>query len=91
MSDLRAAIRSTSATAGGADIINEGENGYCVADGQSATELTDRIDRHLALSVAERERMAARCWETAREMTLEKNARQTLAVLEEAAFEKSRV
>ena len=81
----------TSATAGGADIINEGQNGYCVTDGQSVAELTERIDRHLALPAVDRARMAACCWETAREMTLEKNARQTLAVLEEAALEKSRV
>jgi len=81
----------TSATAGGADIIREGQNGYVIPDPRDARLMAERIDQHLSLPDAARQTMAQCCWETAREMTLEKNARQTLAVLEEALVEKSRV
>jgi UDP-glucose:(heptosyl)LPS alpha-1,3-glucosyltransferase len=81
----------TSATAGGADIIEEGRNGYVVADPQAVHELAERIDQHLSLPTSAKIAMAEFCWETARHMTVEKNARQTLAVFEEVLLEKSRV
>jgi UDP-glucose:(heptosyl)LPS alpha-1,3-glucosyltransferase len=81
----------TSATAGGADIIEEGRNGYVISGAHAVGELAERIDRHLSLPHSAKQTMAENCWETARHMTVEKNARQTLAVFEEVLLEKSRV
>lgn len=81
----------TSATAGGADIIDEGENGYVISRPEAIAEMVERIDHHFGLSSAQRQRMSEQCWETAREMTIEKNARQSLAVFEEVLLEKSRL
>ena len=78
----------TTATAGGRDIIREGDNGYLIAHPYAIQEMAEKIDRHLQLSRTERERMANHCWATARGRTLEENARQTVAVFEEVLAEK---
>lgn len=81
----------TSATAGGADIIREGENGYLVEHPYAIQQLADAIDGHLALSHSQREAMRHTCVATAQGMTVEQNARATLAVFEEVLRDKHRV
>ena len=79
----------TSATAGGADIIRTGENGYLVSQPDAVHEMAERIDHHLALSTDARQIMAEHCWQTAQGMTVEQNARNTLAVFEAVVREKA--
>ena len=81
----------TSATAGGADIIDEGRNGYVISQPRAVAEIVEKVDHHLALPADKKRIMAANCWETAREMTIEKNARQSLEVFQQVLLEKSRV
>jgi UDP-glucose:(heptosyl)LPS alpha-1,3-glucosyltransferase len=64
----------TTATSGGADVIQEGANGYVVSNGYAVDEMVDRIDRHLGASAAFRAGMSQHCWEIARELTVERNA-----------------
>ncbi len=79
----------TSATAGGADIIRTGENGYLVARPDAVHDLADCIDHHLGLSTRERLTMAQHCRQTAEGLTVEQNARNTLAVFEAVIREKA--
>ena len=79
----------TSATAGGADIIREGENGYLVAQPDAVHDMAERIDYHLSRTSGERQAMAEHCWQTAQGMTVEQNARNTLAVFEAVVREKA--
>jgi UDP-glucose:(heptosyl)LPS alpha-1,3-glucosyltransferase len=81
----------TTLTAGGADLIEDGRNGYLVSSADAIGEIAERLERHFSLSSAERARMSARCAETATQMTVERNARQTLALFEEVLREKFRV
>ena len=78
----------TTATAGGADVIEEGVNGYVIPSAHAVDLLRDRMDEHLALPSIRREEMSASCWETAKGMTVERNALETLKVLEEVVSEK---
>ncbi len=64
----------TTATSGGADVIQEGANGYVVTNGFAVDEMVERIDRHLGASMAFRAGMSQHCWEIARELTVERNA-----------------
>lgn len=79
----------TSATAGGADIIRVGENGYVIAQPDAVQDMADCIDHHLSLSGSQRQVMADHCWQTAQAMTVEMNARNTLAVFEAVLKEKA--
>lgn len=79
----------TSATAGGADIIQPGQNGYLLSRHDAVSELAWHIDRHLDLSQGERQVMAEHCWRTAQGMTVEQNARNTIRVFEEVIREKA--
>jgi len=81
----------TTETAGGADLVEHGRRGYVVSGPDSISEMVAMIDLHLQLSETEHENMSRCCWEQARQMTLEENARQTLEVCEEVLQEKSRV
>ena len=54
-------------------------------------ELTERIDQMLSLSSHERTAMSLACVATAAQFPVERNARETLAVLEEALRDKVRV
>lgn len=81
----------TTETAGGADLVSPGKNGYLIPDAWSVGELTEQIAAYLAVSIEEREMMRAACVETARRFTLENNARQTVAVFHEVLREKFRV
>lgn len=79
----------TTETAGGADIIRCGENGHLIAHPDRVQDMADLIDYHLALPSSKRGAMAQHCWQTARGMTLEQNARNTLAVFEDVIREKA--
>ncbi len=79
----------TSETAGGADIIRVGENGYLIAQPDAVHDMAECIDHHLALSSSQRQAMAEQCWLTAQGMTVEQNARNTLAVFEDVIREKA--
>ena len=79
------------AEAGGADLIEDGKTGYLVSNVHAIEEIAERIDEHLSLSSAERAAMSIACWETARKMTVEKNARETCELFEEVLREKFRV
>ncbi|HET6423416.1 MAG TPA: glycosyltransferase family 4 protein [Planctomycetaceae bacterium] len=81
----------TTATAGGADIVQDGVNGYVVPDAWSIPDLADRIDALLALSTGQRGEISTACRATALQFPVERNARETVAVLEEAWREKFRV
>lgn len=78
----------TTATAGGADLVEQGVNGYLVSDAFAVDELTHRIDQMLSLSDEQRQQMTRACLATAERMPVQKNAMETLAVLEEAWREK---
>lgn len=81
----------TTTTAGGADVIEHGENGWLVSGVDARDEITACIDAHLSLSADAGARMSRRCLETAGRMTVEENVRGTLDVFEEVLREKFRV
>lgn len=81
----------TTKTAGGADLVVPGENGFLIRDAWATDELAEQILEFFRLSSSERDRMSLRCIETARRYTVEENARQTAAVFEEVLREKFRV
>lgn len=78
----------TTATSGGADIIVERENGYLISGIDAVDEMTRILDQHLDLCDEDKAAMSAHCWNTAREMTVEKNVQQTLEMFEEVLREK---
>lgn len=79
----------TTATAGGADIIEMGRNGYVIPDAWAIDELAELIDHHFALPSAVRKTMSENCWQTASKHRIEDNARQVAQVFEEVAMEKN--
>lgn len=81
----------TTQTAGGADIVVPGENGFLIPDAWAVDELAETISSFLKLPTSERDRMSEHCVQTASRFTVEENARQTVAVFEEVLREKSRV
>ena len=81
----------TTATAGGADIVRDGVNGYLIPDAWAVRDLTERIDQVLSLSSQQRIAMSAVCVATAAQFPVERNARETLAVMEEALRDKFRI
>lgn len=78
----------TTSTAGGADVVRTGENGYLISDVHAVEEMTAALDGHLSLSSAARQKMADACWETAQQFPIERNVQQTLAMFEEILREK---
>lgn len=78
----------TTATAGGAEIIEEGMNGYLIPTAWSIDELTDRIDGHLSKSWAQKQAMHDACWDKAARLRIVDNARKVAAMLEEVVREK---
>jgi len=78
----------TTLTAGGADIIRHGENGYLIPSSDSVTEMRNCIDDHLSLSTSHRQKISQACWDTARQMTIDRNVEQTLSVFREVVDEK---
>lgn len=81
----------STSTAGGADIIKHGHNGYLVSSVHAVDEMTDCLNEHFSLSPALREEMSDACWNLARTMTVENNVRRTLEIFEEVLLEKFRV
>jgi UDP-glucose:(heptosyl)LPS alpha-1,3-glucosyltransferase len=81
----------TTRTAGGADLVRPGCNGYLVSNADAVDEILLCLDLHFLRSEGERHAMSSACWEVARQLTLEHNVRQTLEVFEEVLLEKSRV
>ncbi len=79
----------TTATSGGADVIQEGANGYVVSNGYAVEEMIDRIDRHFASSAAFRAGMSEHCWEIARELTVERNASCVAELCQEVVASRS--
>ncbi|MCA9096752.1 MAG: glycosyltransferase family 4 protein [Planctomycetaceae bacterium] len=78
----------TTSTAGGVDLIDEGNNGYLISSATAVEELTNTIDYHLALPSEEIERMRGCCVRTAEAFPVERNARETVAVFEEVLAER---
>ncbi|MBT6486098.1 MAG: glycosyltransferase family 4 protein [Planctomycetaceae bacterium] len=78
----------TTRTAGTADMVDEGRNGYLISDMYAVDEMTAGIDRHVLLSQTDRQAMAEACWETAQNLTIERNIQQTLKMLEGVHREK---
>lgn len=79
----------TTASAGGADIIQPGRNGYVIPDAWSTELLTEQIDHHFGLSETVRQAMSHDCWEIASQLRVEDNARQVAEVFEEVLREKN--
>ncbi|RLS77244.1 MAG: glycosyltransferase family 1 protein [Planctomycetota bacterium] len=78
----------TTASAGGADIIEFGRNGYVIQNAWAVQALTEQIDYHFQLPTATRQAMSDACWEIASKLRVEENARQVAQVLEEVLREK---
>jgi UDP-glucose:(heptosyl)LPS alpha-1,3-glucosyltransferase len=81
----------TTATAGGADLIEDGKTGYLVSNVHAIGEIAERLDAHFSLSSAERSRISDACWNKASQMTVERNAQKTVELFEEVLHEKFRV
>ena len=79
----------TTATAGGADIIEPGRNGYVIPDAWSVQALTEQIDHFFSLPSAVRKSMSEACWQTASGLRVEDNARQVVKLFEEVLREKN--
>ncbi|WP_397569720.1 glycosyltransferase family 4 protein [Schlesneria sp. T3-172] len=79
----------TTATAGGADIIQVGRNGYVIPDAWSVQELTEQIDHFFALPSNVRIAMSDACWQVASRLKVEDNARQVVQLFEEVLREKN--
>ena len=78
----------TTASAGGADIIEFGRNGYVIPNAWAVQALTEQIDYHFQLPTATRQAMSDACWEIASKLRVEENARQVAQVFEEVLREK---
>ncbi len=78
----------TTATAGGADVIEEGKTGYVLSHSAAVGELTGGLDRHFSKSAAEREVMAEACRVKSAGMTIENNARQVAELFYEVRRDK---
>ncbi len=81
----------TTRTAGGADIVVPGENGFLIPDAWAVDELAEQIEQFFRLPAASRKLMSENCIRTAGRFTVEENARQTVAVFDEVLREKFRV
>jgi UDP-glucose:(heptosyl)LPS alpha-1,3-glucosyltransferase len=78
----------TTETAGGADIIEPGRNGYLIPNAWAIDELAEKIDAHFSLPQAARNTMSEHCWRIASQLRVEDNARQVAQVFEEVLQEK---
>ncbi|MEO1999112.1 MAG: glycosyltransferase family 4 protein [Planctomycetaceae bacterium] len=78
----------TTQTAGGADIIRHGENGYLIPASDSVEAMRKCIDEHLSLDSNRRQEISQACWDTARQMTIDRNVEQTLSVFREVMDER---
>ncbi len=78
----------TTATAGGAEIIREGRNGYLIPDAWSVDLLAEQIDHHLALPASQKQSMHDACWDGASRLRIVDNAQQVAAMFEDVVREK---
>ena len=78
----------TTATAGGAEIIREGSNGYLIPDAWAIDALAERIDHHLDLPWSRKQYMSDACWDTASRLRIVDNAQQVAAMFEEVLRDK---
>ncbi len=81
----------TTATAGGADMIDEGTTGYLLPDSWAVRELAERLDHHFSKTDTQRELMATASRAKTATMTVENNARQVSELFYEVLRDKSRV
>ena len=81
----------TTATAGGAEIIREGRNGYLIPDAWSVDILAEQIDQHLALPSSQKQSMHDACWDGASRLRIVDNAQQVAAMFEDVVREKRAV
>ena len=81
----------TTATAGGADMIDEDATGYLLPTSDAAADLAVLLDRHFAKSTAEQEAMSVASRAKVAGMTIENNARQVSELFYEVLREKHRV
>lgn len=78
----------TTRSSGSADVVRDAETGYFISGVDAADETAQRIERHLNLPPEQVAAMSSRCWETAKQLPIERNVEQTLAVFEEVLREK---
>jgi len=79
----------TTATAGGAEIIEPGRNGYVIPNAWSVETLAEQIDHHLALPASVKQTMSNACWQIASQLRIEDNARKVAEVFEQVMQEKN--
>lgn len=79
----------TTATAGGADIIEPHVNGYVIPDAWAIDALAEQVDHHLCLPMSQRDQMKADCARIASTHRVEDNARRVAEVFEEVLREKN--
>ncbi len=78
----------TTATAGGAEIIQHGSNGYLIPDAWSVDALARQIDEHLSLPESQKQAMSTTCWDYASRLQIIDNAQKVATMLEAVAGEK---
>lgn len=78
----------TTQTAGGVDIIREGENGYSISSMHDVAAMTAVLRHHFQLPSRVRRQMSGCCWESAQSLTIDRNVNQTLAIFREVIDEK---
>jgi UDP-glucose:(heptosyl)LPS alpha-1,3-glucosyltransferase len=78
----------TTATAGGAEIIREGLNGYLIPDAWSIDALAEQIDHHLALPWSKKQFMYDACWDCAARLRIVDNAQNVASMFESIVAEK---
>ena len=79
----------TTATAGGADIIEPEVNGYVIPDAWAVDRLAEQIDDHLNLPTGKLSDMRANCARIAAGFRVEENARKVAEVFDEVLREKN--
>ena len=79
----------TTASAGGADIIEPGRNGDVITDAWSVDELVEKLDDFIALPFSKKQFMSDTCSEIASKLRVEDNARQVADVFAEVLHEKN--
>ena len=79
----------TTATAGGADLIEPDVNGYVIPDAWAVDRLAEQIDDHLNLPSEKLNDMRANCARIAAGFRVEENARKVAEVFDEVLREKN--
>ena len=76
----------TTASAGGAEIVSKGTNGFVLSSPQAVEEMAERIRE--MLNTETRKQMSLNAVESVKDFTVERNAREVAALYEEVAAEK---